>query len=321
MFRSASLHDNCIYANSSYARTMDLRRLDWTLLRSFLAVVDAGSLLGAARRLGTYQPTLSRQIGELESQLGIPLFERTGRGLVPTVAGLAIIDPARDMASSAERLGTALTGSLEAAGGSVRISCSQVAATYLMPPLVASMRKRHPEIRIDLSATNEVSNLLRREADIALRLVRPTQSSLIARKLAQMPMGAYAARGYLARRGAPAKAQDLLDHDLIGLDADETLLRGLQDAGLAVNRESFAVRCDDQVAGVAIVRAGGGIGFLPRYVARAAGGLIPVLPHLTMPSFPVWLVVHREIKGSATVRHVYDHLSTEVPMALHEPGP
>lgn len=319
MFKRLRLPDNYISAEIRYARMMDLRRLDWTLLRSFLAVIDTGSLLGAARRLGTYQPTLSRQIAELESQLGASLFERTGRGLVPTAAGLAIVDAARDMASSVERLGATLTGRLEAASGSVRVSCSQVAATYLMPSVLASLRKNHPEIQIDLSATNQVSNLLGREADIALRLVRPTQSSLIARKLADMPMGAYATKGYLGRRGTPAKVQDLLSHDLVGLDADESLLRGLQDAGLDITRESFAVRCDDQVAGVALVRAGAGIGFLPRYVARTIGGLVPLLPALPMPSFPVWLVVHREVRGSATVRCVFDHLAAIVPTALAEP--
>jgi DNA-binding transcriptional LysR family regulator len=183
---------------------MDTRRLDWTLLRSFLAVIDAGSLIGAARILGTYQPTLSRQITELESQLGASLFERTGRGLVPTAAGRAIVDAAREVAEAVDGIVTTLAGTRAATRGSVRLSCSQVAATYLMPSLLSQLRRQHPQIQIELSASNAVSNLLRREADIALRLLRPSQTSLVARKLADMPMGAYAARGVF--EGAPRTA-------------------------------------------------------------------------------------------------------------------
>lgn len=295
---------------------MDPRRLDWTLLRSFLAVIDSGSLLGAARRLGSHQPTLSRQIAELEAQLGVPLFERTGRGLVPTAAATAIVDAAREVAEAVARIGTTLAGASAVTAGSVRLSCSQVAASHLMPHLLTSLRQRHPQIQIDLSASNTVSNLLRREADIALRHLRPSQGSLLARKLTEMPMGAYAAPAYLAGRATLTQMGDLLQHDLVGLDADDTLIRGLQEAGLPVTRESFAIRCDDQVAGIALIRAGAGIGFLPHYVARQIGGLAPVLEHLPMPRLPVWLVVHREIQGSAVVRAVFDHLATEVPRVM-----
>jgi DNA-binding transcriptional LysR family regulator len=295
---------------------MDATRYDWTLLRSFLAVVDAGSLLGAARRLGTHQPTLSRQVAELESQLGLPLFERTGRGLVPTAAGRGIVDAAREVADAAAKVRLAVDGTRLQAQGSVRLSCSQVLATHLMPKVLVALRRQHPAIHIDLAASNAVSNLLRREADMALRLVRPSQSSLLARKLGDLAMGAYASSAYLKRRPAPTRAADLLKHELVGLDTNEVLVQALQAAGVAVTREHFALRCDDQVVGIELVRQGGGIGFLPRCVAQGMAGLVPVLERLQAPRLPVWLVVHREIQGSATVRAVFDALAEQLPGRL-----
>jgi DNA-binding transcriptional LysR family regulator len=295
---------------------MQLNRLDWTLLRSFLAVIDAGSLLGAAKRLGTYQPTLSRQITELESQLGVPLFERTGRGLRPTSAGRAIVDGARAMAEAAQTIETSVSSSAQTDQGSVRISAAAVVASYLMPACVAQLRARHPGIELEVVASNEVSNLLRRDADIALRMVQPTQESLIARRIAVMPMGAFASKAYLRRRGRPSRAEELAQHDLVGLDADDRLIQGLRDAGLLLTRKAFAVRCDDQVACTRFVEQGAGIGFMPLFVARQLTAVERVLPSLSAPALPVWLVVHREIKGNPLIRTVYDDMANAVPRML-----
>jgi DNA-binding transcriptional LysR family regulator len=154
---------------------------DWALVRSFIAVLDAGSLTGAARTLGAQQPTLSRHLTELEAQLGAPLFERTGRGVTPTATALAIADAARQMESGADALAQSLASRRAATSGSVRITTSQVAATWLLPPVLAALQVAEPGIQIELVASNQLSNLLRREADIAVRMVRPQQSSLIAR--------------------------------------------------------------------------------------------------------------------------------------------
>jgi DNA-binding transcriptional LysR family regulator len=308
--------DNDMLVQASYAQAMQLNRLDWTLLRSFLAVIDAGSLLGAAKRLGSYQPTLSRHITELESQLGVPLFERTGRGLRPTSAGLAIVDPARAMAQAAQAVESSLDSAAQIDCGSVRMSAATVVANYLMPACVAQLRVRHPGIEIEVVASNEVSNLLRRDADIALRMVQPTQESLVARRIAVMPMGAFASKAYLKRRGRPSKAAELVQHDLVGLDADDRLLQGLRDAGLVLTRKAFAVRCDDQVACTRLVEQGAGIGFMPTFVAQQLKAVERVLPRLSAPALPVWLVVHREIKGNPLIRTVYDELADAVPRLL-----
>ena len=311
-----TVHDNCIVVQLSYVQTMQLNRLDWTLLRSFLAVIDAGSLLGAAKRLGTYQPTLSRQITELESQLGVPLFERTGRGLRPTSTGLAIVDAARAMAEAAQAVESSVNTAAKTDRGSVRISAAAVVANYLMPACVAQLRVRHPGIEIEIVASNEVSNLLRRDADIALRMMQPTQESLLARRIAVMQMGAFASKAYLKRRGRPSRAAELAQHDLVGLDADDGLIQGLRDAGLVLTRKAFTIRCDDQVACTRFVEQGAGIGFMPLFVAQQLKSVERLLPTLPAPMLPVWLVVHREIQGNPLIRTTYDMLADAVPRLL-----
>ncbi len=287
----------------------DPARFDWALVRSFLAVLDAGSLTGAARRTGALQPTLSRHIAELEEQLGAPLFERTGRGVTPTAAGLSIVEAARRMHDGADALARALAGHRHQTTGVVRITASQVAASHLLPPIVADLQQLEPGVQIELVASNALSNLLRREADIAVRMVRPAQGSLVARKVGEVGIGAYAHTSYLARAGMPRQPQDLLNHRLVGMDTDDTLMRGFASMGFTVTREHFAVRTDDHLAYGRLVVAGAGIGFLAHYNAVELPGLRPVLPQLRIPALPCWLAVHREIRSSRVVRRVYDHLA------------
>ena len=175
----------------SCMETDAVERFDWALVKSFLAVLDAGSVTAAAARSGAQQPTLSRHIAELEAQLGAPLFERTGRGVTPTAAALAIAGAARQMEDGAMALARGVAHAKSAARGTVRITTSQVAATWLLPPLLGALQRRHPHIEIELVASNELTNLLRREADIAVRMVRPAQASLIARKLGEIEIVAF----------------------------------------------------------------------------------------------------------------------------------
>jgi DNA-binding transcriptional LysR family regulator len=290
--------------------------LDWTLVRSFLAVLDAGSVMGAARQLGAQQPTLSRHVAELEAQLGAPLFERTGRGVTPTAAALAIADSARQMQAGAETLSRALSREREATTGTVRITTSEVAACYLLPPVLAQLQQAEPGVQIELVASNEVSNLLRREADIAVRMVRPVQGTLVARKLGVIPIVAAAHTRYLQRHGTPREPVDLARHRLIGYDRDDTIERGFARMGLPLARETFALRTDNQLAYGRLVAAGAGIGFVAAYNLRHWPGVVPLLPMLQIPPLPCWLAVHREIRGSARVRRVYDFLAQAVPAEL-----
>jgi len=289
---------------------------DWSLVRSFVAALDAGSVTGAARRLGARQPTVSRHIAELEAQLDVPLFERTGRGLTPTAAALAIAEAARGMKADADNLARLVKGQTEAAAGTVRLTTSQVAASYLLPPVLAALQREEPAIRIELVVSNQLSNLLRREADIAVRMVRPAQGSVVARKVGELPIVACAHEDYLQRAGTPRQPPELLQHRLIGYDRDETIVRGFAKRGLPIAREQFSIRTDDQVAYGRLVAAGAGIGFVARYNLRDLPGVVEVLPTLRIPALPCWLAVHREIRGSRVVRRVYDFLATTLPDVL-----
>jgi DNA-binding transcriptional LysR family regulator len=289
---------------------------DWTLIRSFLAVLDAGSLTRAARVLQAHQPTLSRHVAELEAQLGVPLFERTGRGVTPTAAALSIADAARQMHDGADQLGRALARQRDATTGTVRITTSEVAACWLLPPVLAALQLEEPGIQVELVASNALANLLRREADIAVRMVRPQQGSLIARRLGEIGICAAAHDSYLARAGTPRTPTDLLAHRLIGYDADDLLMRGFAAMGYPITRAQFALRTDDQVAYGRLVAAGAGIGFVAAYNLAHWPGVRPLLPMLKIPPLPCWLAVHREIRGNPVVRRVYDFLAQALPAEI-----
>ncbi|HMA09213.1 MAG TPA: LysR substrate-binding domain-containing protein, partial [Ramlibacter sp.] len=257
-----------------------------------------------------------RHIGELESQLGVVLFERTGRGLLPTEMALRLADSARAMESNANELARSVSGAQSGRSGTVRISASQPVACFVLPAVLAQMRLALPEIQVELVASNEVSNLLRREADIALRMVQPDQASLVTKRIGKVTLGAYAHRDYLRRRGTPRRMEDLLAHELVGSDKDDAMLRGFAGFGFPVTREAFAFRTDDLIAYWEAVRSGLGVGFLADYLARMDSQLIALLPMIKIAPLPIWLTVHREIRTSPRIRAVYDFLATAVPRAL-----
>jgi DNA-binding transcriptional LysR family regulator len=289
---------------------------DWSLIPSFLAALEHGSLLAASRALGSTQPTIGRHIAQLETQLGIVLFERTGRGLLPTEAALRMAQAARAMDADAHQLARGASREQDSLTGTVRVSASQPVACFVLPPVLAQMRTALPAVQVELVASNQVSNLLRREADIALRMVQPDQSSLVAKRIGKVTLSAYAHSDYLRRRGTPRQVQDLLSHDLVGGDRDETVLRGFAGLGFPVTRDAFALRTDDLVAYWAAVRAGLGVGFLGDYLGRMDSQLVRLLPTLRIPDLPIWLTVHREIRSSPRIRAVYDFLAAAVPRAL-----
>nr|WP_309246737.1 LysR family transcriptional regulator [Ramlibacter montanisoli] len=271
----------------------------------------------APRALRASQPTtLGRHVAELEAQWGVVLFERTGRGLLPTAAAQRLAEAARAMEGGAAQLARALSGAETEEAGTVRITASQPVACILLPPLLARMRLALPQVQVELVSSNAVSNLLRREADIALRMVQPEQASLVARRIGKITLGAYAHRDYLARRGVPRRMEDLLQHDVIAGDRDEQVLRAFQAVQPAATREAFVLRTDDLVAQWQAVRGGLGIGFVADYAARTDPQVVPVLPSLRIPPIPMWLAVHREIRTSRRIRAVYDFLVHALPAAL-----
>ena len=301
------------------SQTTALKSFDWSLIQTFIAAFDTGSMLGAARRLGVQQPTVSRQIAELESQLGAALFERTGRGVSPTATAHSLIDAARDMAGTADSLLRTLSSASAKTTGVVRLTASEAVASYWLPPILARFAAQHAGIAIEIEASNQVSNLLRRDADIALRMVRPEQGSLIAKKLGEVRMQACAHADYLAQRGTPASPQDLLAHTLIGYDQDTHILRGFAETGVPVTRDQFALRTDNLAVYASLIASGAGVGFMDSVTIRGLPGVVPVLQALAIPPLPCWLAVHREIHASRVVRLVYDFLAVEVAAQLAKP--
>jgi DNA-binding transcriptional LysR family regulator len=283
--------------------------LDWSLIRAVLAVAEAGSLSAAARELGLSQPTLGRQVQAAEQALGLAIFRRHPRGLELTEAGAALIQPARDMAAAAARLALAAAGRDARLSGTVRITASVVMAHQVLPAILARLRAEEPEIEIELNASDATDNLLWREADIAVRMYRPEQLDLIARHLGDIPLGVFAAESYIARRGAPQTAEEMLQHDWVGLDRSDLMIRGFAAAGWKVDRHFFKFRCDDQAANWALVQAGAGLGIAQLGVGRATPGMVQVVHDLPLPRLPLWLTAAEALRHTPRLRRVWDALA------------
>lgn len=288
---------------------------DWTLLQSFLAVAEHGSYSAAARATGRSQPTIGRHIDTLQSQLGAILFQRDLRGYVLTDTGQALLEHANAMRDAAGRISLIADGQADAVTGTVRVTASKIVATYHLPAVIADLLTQEPGLQIELVASDSTQNLLRREADVAVRMVDPTQPDLIARKVGELALGVYAAPAYVARNGLPKELGDLRDHVLLGYDQSDLILDGMRAFGLDIQRDDFAFRCDDQVTFFEALCAGVGLGPTQTALAHRAG-LINVFPDIKIPPLPVWLAAHAELRTSARVRRVFDHLAQHLPETL-----
>ncbi len=285
---------------------------DWTLLRSFLAVAETGSLSAAARLLGQSQPTIGRHVALAEEALGVALFTRHARGLHLTDAGAELLPAARDMGAAAHRLGLTAAGQSQTLEGTVRVTASVVVAHFHLPRLAAIIRAEAPGIEVEILPSDSNENLLFREADIAVRMVRPTEPEIVARYLGEIEIGLFAATSYLDRRGRPHTIDDLGGHDLVGLDRSDLIIRGMRTRGVEMRRSDFATRCDDQALGWHLVRAGCGLGFGQVSVAKDDPLVERVLPGLDIPTLPVWLAAPDALRRSPRIRFVYDLLAREI---------
>ncbi|OYW56616.1 MAG: LysR family transcriptional regulator [Rhodobacterales bacterium 12-65-15] len=283
--------------------------LDWTLIRSFLAVAEAGSLSAAARATGISQPTLGRHIREAEAALHIPLFTRVAQGLQLTEGGRALLAPARAMQSAAAELALAAKGRATGIDGTVRITASRVVSHAILPPILARLRIEEPGIHIDLIPSDTSENLLLGEADLALRMYRPTQLDLVAQKLTDLPMGLYAARAFLERHGRPTSPEGLLQLEFVGQDRATQIIRAMQGMGYPVTRDFFPVRTDDPLVHQDLVRAGCGVGGLLRLIGDADPMLERIDGLVTLPVLPVWLVAAPALRQSPRLRRVWEVLA------------
>lgn len=283
--------------------------MDWALVQAFLAVAETGSLSGAARQLGTSQPTVGRQIKQIEAQLGAELFHRQPRGLALTDIGAELTAPARAMRDAVQRIALTAAGRQASLAGNVRITASVAASALLLPPIIAQIRRLEPQIAIDLVPSDTTRNLLYREADIAVRMYRPTQLALITQHIGDIALGVFAAKTYLAERGAPQSAADLLTHDFVGYDASNEIIEGFRAAGITVDRDFFKTRCDDNIAYWELVRAGCGIGFAQAGVGRGDPLVSEINLGFPLPVLPVWLTAHEAMRQTPRIRRVWDLLA------------
>ena len=283
--------------------------IPWELYRSFLAVARHGSLSGAARVLRLTQPTLGRHVDQLEQALGAPLFTRSPQGLIATETASVLVPIAEAMESAADAMARTASAAREETAGVVRVTASDVIGAEVLPPILASFAERHPKIVFELHLSNRTEDLLRRDADIAVRMVRPTQAGLVARRLGETVLGLYAHRRYLDAHGTPLGVAELGRFRLIGFDRDPAAETVIAAAGIPLTREMFSLRTDSDLAHLAAVRAGYGIGVCQIGIARRDSDLMRVLPAAFALPLETWLVIHEDLRRSLRVRRLFDHLA------------
>ena len=284
------------------------RSPSWDYLATFLAVIRSGSLSGASRELQVTQPTVRRHIEELEAQLCTTLFSRSPNGLTPNPSAWAILPYAESMQGSADALARAASGEAGAVAGTVRLTCSEVIAAEVAPRIVAPLLAVHPGLNIEIAATDRTQDLLRRDADLAVRMTRPTQAALVARHVGDIALGLYASRSYLADRPSPMTLGDLEDsHLLIAGDRDDAIGAGLKALGSDISKLRFALRTDSSLVQLASLRAGLGIGVCQVGLAAREPELVAVCPGVSF-KLPTWIVMHEDLRNQPRVRVVFDRL-------------
>ena len=282
--------------------------IGWELYRSFLGVLNEGSLSGAARALGVAQPTVGRHVAALEASLGLALFTRSQLGLLPTEAALALRAFAEAMESTAAALERAAASQGDGVRGTVRVTASDVIGVEVLPPIVAQLREAHPDLTIELVLTNRVQDLLRREADIAVRMLRPRQELLVARRIGNIELGLHATPAYLARHGTPRNKAELMQHSLIGFDQMTAFLRSASKALPGLSRNLFSIRTDNDLAHLALTRAGAGIGMCQVALARREPALVRILPKVFSLPLDTWVTMHEDLRNSPRCRVTFDAL-------------
>jgi DNA-binding transcriptional LysR family regulator len=279
----------------------------WELWRTFDAVMREGSLSAAARTLGLAQPTAGRHIAELEAALGAgALFTRSARGLQPTETAQGLAPHAQAMAATAAALVRKASAPTDTVRGVVRISASEVIGSEVLPRILADLRIEHPALVYELVLTNASSDLLRRDADLAVRMTRPQQQALAAKAVGRIRLGLYAHQDYLTRSSPLDRIEDLAAHSLIGFDRDATALQSVQ-ATLGM-LPAFALRTDNHLAQLAAVRAGFGIGIVQDPIARRDPALTPVLREAVAAYLDTWIVMHEDLSTTRHMRIVFDAL-------------
>ena len=286
-----------------------MNSVPWRLIHSYLAVVKLGSLSSAALSLNISQPTISRDIQQLEKQLGVQLFKRTTKGLVATKAGKDLLSTAKQMEHYAYQFERVAFSQSNEIRGDLRISANELIAFYELPKLIEEFRSLYPYISIDLVVDNKESNLNNREADIAFRMFRPKQEDLIAKRLEDIQLGLFASVEYLEKHETPKDLNDLISHTLIGFDKHLEMLDSIISLGIDVKRDTFDIRTDSLLSHIALMRSGVGIGVTHKNIAKQYSELKEVATSLDIPPIQYWLVCHRDIHQNNRIRAFMDFIN------------
>lgn len=279
---------------------------DWDSYRSLLAVLEEGSLSGAARALGLTQPTIGRHIEVVEQALKRPLFVRSQRGLSPTKAALALRPYAEALKASADALIRAASFEPDEVKGAVRITASEVIAAEVLPYILTDLAEREPGLSFEVEASDRNLDLMSRAADVAIRMAPPQQQRVVAVKAGEVEIGVYATEGYIARRGRLERIEDADQHVLIGFDHMTSLVRAVVEAYDLPPREAFTLRTDGDLTALGAIRAGLGIGFCQTGIAHREGW-VRLLPQLSLP-LPCWVAMHEDLKTNPACRRTFDVL-------------
>ncbi len=286
---------------------------DWNHIRAFLVTAEEGTLSAAAKALGLTQPTLSRQVSALETELCITLFERVGQRLVLTSSGLELLEHARRMGDAALEFSLAATGQSQQIEGSVVISAGELTAAYMLPKIIAKLRREEPGIDIEVVVTNEPSDLKRREADIAIRSFHPKQNDLIAKKVGEEVIWLYGTQQYLDKLPSITNFSELNDIQIIGFDRSSSLTDVLNKQGWKLSKQNFSLITSFQLLQLELCKEGQGVIFFPEQMGDKEPNLVRAYEHLgPVMTLPVWLVCHQELRTSLRVRRVFDFIATEL---------
>ncbi|MEM1174201.1 MAG: LysR family transcriptional regulator [Pseudomonadota bacterium] len=298
---------------------MDWRAIefDWNKARAFLVTAEEGSLSAAARALKLSQPTLGRQVDALEKELGVTLFERVPRGLALTESGTALLQHVRTMGEAANRLSLAASGRYDDVSGTVTVTATEAMAAFGVPRLVRKLRDQQPGLDVEILASNSTSDLKRREADIAIRSYRPTQSDLIAKKIGDIPHFLYASPDYLQRLGNPTTPAGFSNANFIGFDQNEQLIEAYSRVGIQLTLDRFPVRTENHLVHWELVKAGVGIGVMPAPIGDSETGVSRCLQNQAPLMGELWLAAHRELKTSRRIRTVFDFLAEELAKGIN----
>lgn len=278
-------------------------------MRGFLVAAETGSLSAAARKLALTQPTLSRQVAALEERLGVTLFERVGKKLALTQTGLELLEQARAMGQAADALALAATGRSQAVEGLVSISASDGISVHILPAIVGQIREAAPGIDIEIISSNAISDLRRREADIAIRHVRPEEPELFAKLLRQARAYFYASQEWVTANGLPVNAEDMRGKDVVGFGRDGQYVEYLRAMGLPVDEMKFQLGSENSLVVWQLVQLGLGAAVMMEEIAAQTPKVVKILANVPPVEFPIWLVTHRELHTNRRIRIVFDILA------------